>query len=304
MGSQNTPLVIAALILVQVLFGVNYVVSKMVVGVFPPLLWASLRIIISSGLMVGVALALKRKHPTMDRHFFGPLVGLALLGTVINQSSFLVGLHYTTPTNSAILNTMIPIFTLMVVTLRRQEPFTIFKGVGFVFAFSGVLILRKIEHFTLSDRTVVGDLLTLLNCLSYALFLSYGRKFLQTHDRIWTTCWLFMYGSVGLGVLALPDWVHFEAPTLTGALWASMVFAILGGTLVTYFLNNWALAKASSSSVALFIYLQPVVASVLAWVWLGETVTLRTFLSSLLVFIGVLIALVGPSFGPALKRRT
>ncbi len=304
MGTQNSPLVIAALILIQILFGVNYVVSKIVVGVFPPLLWASLRIIISSVLMVSIALLTRRKHPSMDRRFFVPLIGLALLGTVINQASFLVGLHYTTPTNSAILNTMIPIFTLLVVTLRGQEPFTRYKGVGFVFAFSGVLLLRNIETFTLSDKTAVGDLLTLLNCLSYAFFLSYGKKFLQTYDRFWTTSWLFMYGSVGLGILALPDWAHFQPPELTSGLWAAMAFAILGGTLLTYFLNNWALAKASPSSVALFIYLQPVVASLLAWAWKGEIVTPRTIFSSLLVFAGVLFALVGPTIGASLKRRS
>src|SRR5688572_149907 len=117
----SSRMVLAALIAVQILFGVNYVVSKIVVGVFPPLVWASIRIIISSAVMVAFALATKRKHPVGGAQFFVPLIFYALLGTIINQASFLVGLSYTTSTNSAILNTLIPVFTLLVVTVRRQE---------------------------------------------------------------------------------------------------------------------------------------------------------------------------------------
>src|SRR6185312_13343906 len=111
-------LVLAALIAVQVLFGVNYVVTKVVVGAFPPLLWASLRIIISSIFMLTVAFMSGHEHPKDGKKFFGPLVIFALLGIIINQSSFLVGLRYTTATNSAVLNTLIPVFTLLLVTLR------------------------------------------------------------------------------------------------------------------------------------------------------------------------------------------
>jgi drug/metabolite transporter (DMT)-like permease len=154
-----------------------------------------------------------------------------------------------------------------------------------------VLVLRKVEEFTLSDKTLIGDMLTVLNCLSFAFFLAYSKKFLEQHDRVWTTTWLFIYGSVGLTMLALPDWTSFHWPEMTNTLLACMIFAIVGGTLMTYFLNNWTLTYTQSSSVAIFIYLQPVIASALAWFWFGDRVTLRTVLSGLLIFCGVLLAL-------------
>lgn len=284
-------LIYGALITVQVLFGINYVVSKIVVGVVPPLVWASARIIVSSALMLVMAFALKRPRPAGGWQYFGPMVLFALLGTIINQGSFLVGLKYTTSTNSAILNTLIPVFTLLIVTIRGQEPLTPRRATGFFLAFSGVLVIRKVEEISFSDHTVIGDLLTVLNCLSYGLFLSYSKKFLERNDRIWTTAWLFIYGSVGLTLLAAPDWANFQMPEMTPMLAASMAFAIIGGTLITYFLSIWTLAHTKSTNVAIFIYLQPVVAALLAFVWFGETVTLRTFLSSILIFGGVLLAL-------------
>lgn len=290
-GRPDPRMVIAALIVVQLLFGINYVVSKYVLHAFPPLVWASARIIIASLLMLMIAAASGRKHPPLTRQFFMPLVIFAALGTVINQASFLVGLNYTTSTNSAILNTLIPIFTLLIVTLRGQEPATPRRVFGFVCAFVGVLVMRRVEEFSLSNRTMVGDLLTILNCLSYGLFLSYSKKFLEKYDPIWTTAWLFIYGSIGLTILAIPEWSTFHMPEVDPTLAAAMIFAIFGATLMTYFLNFWTLAHSKPSQVALFIYLQPVVASFIAWFWLGESVTTRTILASLFIFGGVQIAL-------------
>jgi drug/metabolite transporter (DMT)-like permease len=131
----------------------------------------------------------------------------------------------------------------------------------------------------------------MLNCLSYALFMSYSRKFLMEHDRLWTTAFLFLYGSVGLTLLAAPGWAEFQMPVMTPTLAACMVFAVVGGTFLTYFLNIWALAHTKTSSVAIFIYLQPVVAALLAWFWHGEMITMRTIGSSALIFAGLLLAL-------------
>jgi drug/metabolite transporter (DMT)-like permease len=284
-------LVLLALIAVQLLFGAGYVVSKILVGVFPPLVWASIRIIVSMVIMVGVAVFSERKSPRGWNEFFKPLIGYALLGMIINQSSFLVGLSHTTSTNSAILNTLIPIFTLAIVTLRGQEQFTFARGVGFIMALSGVLLLRKVEEFSLSSETFVGDALTVLNCLSYALFLALSKPFLQKHDRVWTTAWLFVYGSIGITALAAPDFLHFTPPVMTANLWACAFFAIVGTTLLTYFLNFWALAHARSSSVALFIYLQPPIAAAIAFFWMGEPITLRALVSSAMIFVGMLLGM-------------
>ncbi len=292
--SPSQKRVIAALVVIQVLFGLNYVVTKSVVGHFPPLVWASIRIAICSVIMFAVAQISKRPHPPKTREFFVPLVGLALLGSIINQGSFLVGLHYTTSTNSAVLNTLIPVFTLLIVTIRGQERLTLNRAIGFVLALAGVLVIRRVEEISFSDATVLGDLLMIVNCLSYALFLSVGKSFLEKYDPIWTTAYLFLYGTIGLTLLAVPDYMRLSLPPMTSELVAAALYAVLGATLATYFLSNWTLRYAKSSQVALFIYIQPVIASLVAWSWMGEVITLRTSIASLLIFLGMLFALTKP----------
>jgi drug/metabolite transporter (DMT)-like permease len=148
-----------------------------------------------------------------------------------------------------------------------------------------------VENLSLSDKTVFGDALMVLNCFSYALCLSYSKKFLENHDPIWATVWMFVYGSVGLTLLAIPQWMTFQWPTMTAGLWAAAFFAVIGATLLTYFLNFWALAHARSSQVALFIYIQPVITAGIAWMWMGEAITLRSVLATLFIFIGMVLGL-------------
>ena len=282
---------IIAVIMVQILFGINYIASKIILKDFPPPIWAAARVIVAAIALWAIAIVWKRKKPQLTIPFLAHLTLFALLGVVINQASFLAGLRYTTATNSAVLNTLIPVFTLFFVTLTHQEELRPKRAVGFLLSLLGVLALRKIEDFSLSNQTVVGDLLTILNCVSYALYLTISRKFIVDYDTIWITAWLFSLGSIGLTILSIPSWHSFMMPTLHAGLIGCIVFSILGSTLLAYLLNNWALAKLKSSSVALFIYLQPVVASFLAWIWFGEVLTPRTILSSLLIFFGMLLTL-------------
>lgn len=282
---------LTALVAIQVLFGINYTASKIVLEYFPPLAWASVRVVLATIIMTVVALSMKRKHPPFEKAFFVPLIGYAFLGCIINQASFIVGLKYTTATNSSILSTLIPIFTLLIVAILGHEKLSRTKIFGFALAFLGVLVIRKVETMTFSNETFVGDLLTILNCLSYATFLAVSKKFTEKYDRLWTTIWMFFFGSIGLSLLSIPSWEGFQLPPLDDRLIYCIVYSIVGGTILTYFLNIWTLARAKSSSVSIFIYLQPLVAIPLAWIFFDEVPTLRTLSSILLIFIGMLLAL-------------
>jgi len=290
-----------ALVAVQFCFGANYVVSKIVVTNFPPLVWAGIRIAISTAVMFAVCIATKRPRPTLDRAFLLPLVGFALMGTILNQTSFLMGLRLTTSTNSAVLNTLIPIATLALVTIRGQEEANWKKGLGFVLALAGVLTIRKLEDVKFTDATFIGDLLNIFNCLIYACFLSFSKNFISKHDSLWVTAFLFLYGTVGINLIAIPQWLAFVPPTMTTSLWGACAFAVGIGTLAAYFLNFWALKYAKPSQVALFIYLQPIVAAAIAYIAFGQTITLRVGISSALIFLGMMTALAG-SYGRGAKK--
>lgn len=301
-SAKNPPsalLVVIALLIVQACFGANYVISKVVVSHFAPLVWGGIRIAIAASVMLAVCLLSHRKRPELNRAFLWPLAGFALLGTILNQASFLVGLRLTTSANSAVLNTLIPVFTLLLVTARGQEKLTRRRACGFVLAFLGVLAIRPFENVRFTDATFIGDLLNVMNCVFYAFFLSYSKPFMEKYDVLWVAAFLFLYGTVGINLLAIPSWLEFTPPEMTPALWTTAGVAVIFGTLIPYFLNFWALRHARASQVALFIYVQPIIAAAVAYLWLGEVMSLRAVLASGLIFSGMLVAL-----SAQVKRKT
>lgn len=288
--SSPSATVVSALLLIQVCFGMNYIFSKVVMAIIPPLLWASLRAIATAFVLVLVAKSLGklqiRKALRYHRHF----ITFAALGIVINQACFLTGLSYTTPTNSALINTLIPIFTILLVIWRKQEAWNGARVIGCMSAFIGVLALQDFSQFSWGNQTVWGDGLTLLNALSYSLFLSYSQRFFEKHDFIWSTTWLFVFGAIGLTIVAAPQYVGFDFASVPSKIWIFALGGVVIGAAIPYALISFTLARTGSSVVALFVYIQALIAAGLSYFILNEPITKLKLVAAALIFIGLFFA--------------
>jgi len=289
--SSTSDRVLAALISIQFLFGMNYVFSKVVLQALPPLLWASLRAMITAVILAGIAIGAKRFNPKHARVAWRELTLFSLLGVSLNQGSFLLGLKYTSAVNSSLINTLIPVFTILMVTLMGQESTSRRREFGFLSAFIGVLLLHNIESFTSDNMTLKGDLLTLFNAIFYSLFLTTSQDFFRRHNYLWATTWIFIFGAVGLFFFSLPDWLAYTWRPLSPEVLLCAALTIVGGTVLPYLLISYTLSQTQPSLVALFIYLQPLVATVLGYLFFRETITLRTIGAGALIFIGVFLAI-------------
>lgn len=262
-------------------------ITKDVLIAIPPILWVALRSLITAIVLVVVALVLKRPHPRPFRSFIGPMTFLAIFGGILTQAFFMVGLRYTTSINCSVLNTLTPVLTLPFAFFVEKSRFGLKKGIGFFLSLVGVLILCKVEEFSFSGGTLYGDFVTFLSCLVYAAFLVFGKDFFRKYDKIWCSAWLFAISSIGLGIWSFPQWGSLAGLHLTPSLFASMAYSVVGASILAYFLVIWVLSHSSAFQVAIFSYLQPLIASALAWGFAGEQITLRTLISSLLIFVGV-----------------
>lgn len=303
MASSSLVLVYSALFIVQILFGINFVASKIIVGKIDPVHWALIRFVVS-GLVLVVASLIKQKGKSgKGLNYFLKINWLCFLAFTIGQVALLKGIKLTTSINTSIITSSIPIWTLVMVILKKQETFSLKRGAGFLVSFIGVLIIRGIDDFSLSNETFIGDLLVLIGAMSSGFFIANSRKFLNENNHWWASSWMFLFATCQIGLVAMVEAKPMPIPTMTTELVVSMVFSAIGATLLTYFLSNWALTKVASGNVALFIYLQPIVATIVAWGYLGEVVTAQTILSGILIIVGFLLAIDSKSiFG--LKERS
>lgn len=283
--------VLFVLVCIQVLFGVNFAASKIIVAKMNPVLWSDVRFLLAGVIMLVVTLIMRRPHPPLNKDFFIPVSILSILGMALGQGLFLVGLKYTTSINSAIILTMIPILTLMVVVIRKQEDLTFNKFIGFVLSFFGVLLMRNVSDFEMGGDTLLGDFLVLAGAFCFALYISFGKKYFMKFDNMWTTTWMFLISGLAMLVPNLSRLSELTSQAYDSIFLGAAAYSIIGATLLTYFLNNWALKRAASGHVAIFIYLQPVVAGIIGYIFLEEPVTFRMAICSILILTGLLFSL-------------
>lgn len=288
---DNPTVVLAVLVFIQILFGVNFPASKVIVGKMDPILWSNIRFLLAGVGMLIFTLIMRRKHPVLNKEFLLPVTILSILGMALGQGLFLIGLRYTTSINSAILITCIPILTLLIVVLRQQEELTFNKLVGLVMSFMGVLLMRDITSFKLGNETLWGDILVFLAALCFAAYLSFGKKFFMKYDNMWSTTWMFLVSGTLMSFFNFNKFSQISTTEFSQVFYYCAGFSIFGATLLTYFLNNWALKRAASGNVAIFIYLQPVVAGLIGYFFLGETVTVRMMICSVLILTGLLFSM-------------
>ncbi len=282
-----------ALLLVQLLFGLNFPASKIILEQVPPVLWSAVRMAIAAVLMfIAAFIIVPKADRKMDVRFLQKTFIFGFFGIVLCQTFFMIGLHNTTSTNGAVLNTLIPIFTLMIAILLKKEKFTLNRAFGFLIAVLGVLVLRKIEDFSTSMATFKGDLFMILNCVSLAIFFNISRDFLRVNSAFWVTAWMFLFGSLVIGLFCMGDFHLLLSTHIDSRLGWAMGYNIIGATMLTYFLNSWTLKRVSPSSVAVFIYMQPVIAVLYAWVIQHELPSVRTLIAVLCIFTGVMVGVV------------
>jgi len=293
-GSRTTPLVVhAALLLVAVLFGVNYVVAKVALrevtpeGLVLTRTWGAAAILFA-------ALALRRgraPRPRLTRADVGQLLLYGLLGASLNQICFLEGLSRSTATNAGLMFASIPLLTLaLAVVLRRERatlPGVVGVGIGLVGAL--VLILPR-GGVDVTSRTTAGNLLLLLSGASYALYLVLTRPILARLDPLTVVSWVFLLAALTVTPIGLGGLRDLLGAGASRAGWASIAYVVVGGTALPYLLNNWALVRVKSSVVAVYILVQPVVAGSLGRVFLHEQLGPHTAIAALLIVAGVMLS--------------
>jgi drug/metabolite transporter (DMT)-like permease len=279
-------LVLLALSAVQVVFGTHYVAGKVVLEELPPLPWAALRVTGAALLLLALTLARRQRVP-LDRGTLGRFAGFAVLGVVINQICFVEGLSRTTPVHSSLINCSIPVLTLVLAILAGRERVTPGRAAGFLLALTGVLVLLRVWSFDPGSLLVRGDLITLVNSLSFSAFLVVSKPQLERMPALPATCLLFLLGALMVVALAAPGLARLDFTSVSPSTWALAAYIIVFPTVGAYFLNFWALRRAASSLVAFFIYLQPLVAAAFAVVFLDEAITAHLVLAFLLVAGGI-----------------
>jgi drug/metabolite transporter (DMT)-like permease len=245
--------------------------------------------------LTGAALAftlLQRKITPLLKMPVKDILLLALcsmLGVIGNQFLYVKGLSLTTAINSALLSTTIPVFTLFVSILFRHDRLSLRRLFGILLAAGGVVYLVNPAHADMSMQTTAGNVLLVSNSLLYATYIVISKNLFERYGALNVITWIFLIGSLVTIPVGIYSLQQENIGAITAGVWLMIALIIIFPTVGAYYLNGWALTKVAPSTVAIYIYLQPLVAFGFAPLLLGEKFNSRTIIAALLIFAGVAV---------------
>lgn len=256
------------LMLVQAAFGGFHVVAKAALSFLSPLQLAGLRVGLATPFLL--LLAWRRDRFIPARRDLPMLALLGFLGVFANQIFFINGLRYTTAINASILMPSLPVFAVAAAALLRIEKIGPRRLVGIALSVAGALVLVNPFRFSADHAMAIGNLMILVNCLCYALFLVLQRPLFQRIPWRTLIAWSFLFGGGAVLLVSLPALSRLEPAKVPAGTWWGVAYIVVAATVFAYAANTWAVRRSSPALVAAYGTLQPLVAAVLAASFLGE----------------------------------
>src|ERR1051325_130751 len=277
-----------ALVLVQIMFGTWPIFGKVVRRSMSSTSLVGLRIL---GAAVIFTLLQRRVSDLrrLPKRIFLWLVLSSLLGVVLNQLLFVKGLSFTTAINATLLTTTIPVFTLIVSITLGHDRASLRKFFGITLAAAGVIYLVDPWRANFTAETTLGNIFVLCSSFCYGTYIAVSRELFRRYGALTVITWIFLVGAVLALPIAALSWSGEEFGRVSAGVFLLLLGIILVPTVGAYYLNGWASARVPPSVVAIYIYLQPLLAFGLAPFVLGESWNSRTIVACLLIFAGVAV---------------
>lgn len=273
------------------IFGSNYAVVKYITpSVILPFALNVVRVLASLILFWGLFLFKPGKVKIQRKHIPRFLL-CGLTGVVINQILFIKGVSLTTPIHSALLSLATPIFITLIAAWLLREGFTLLKFTGLVLGIGGaaMLILLKDSSHSGSD-VLLGDILVLINAISYAFYLVLVRPLMAVYSGIQVLRWIFTFGALIILPFGMQQFISTDWSAFTTTHWAGLLFVAVGATFLAYLLNVYGISLIGASATGAYIYTQPVFAAVIAIFFAGEHFSMIKLVAAILIFTGVYLA--------------
>ena len=243
------------------IYGLNHTVAKVImphyVGAFG---FVFMRLSGAAILFWLISLFLKKEK--IDRGDFIKIFIGSLLGMCINMLSFFKGLQLSTPVNSGIFATLVPIMILVLSYIFLGEKISKRKVYGVLLGFLGALLLviSVKENTPNAPNIVLGNILFMVNSSFYAAYVIVIKPLTQKYGTVTIMKWMFLSGFIITFPLSISEFNEIDFPSLPfDAIWR-IGFVIVGTTFMTYLLSFYALKTLQASTFGVFAYAQPLIA--------------------------------------------
>jgi drug/metabolite transporter (DMT)-like permease len=244
--------------------------------------------------MIGTTLLLwimyfftKHKERIYPVHY-GRFFICTLLGIAVNQLLFIKGLSLTNTVHASLLMLTTPIFITIIAAFSLKEKLTTNKLIGLIFGISGsaLLILSRSSSGKAED-ILLGDFYIIINAISYSYYFILVRPLMISYNFLTVIRTLFTLGCVVALPFCWSEFIQTPWQTYTPEAYGALALVVIGGTFCAYLFNLYGIKHLGASVSGSYIYSQPLFATIIAMIFLGETIDLTKIIAAACIFMGV-----------------
>jgi drug/metabolite transporter (DMT)-like permease len=275
------------------IWGGMYVVSKVVLEIIPPFSLVTLRLILGA-LTLGIVVIL-RGSPKMSRQQFWQVLGVGFVGYGISLSLQFLGTKLSTAANGSLVTSATPAFVLLFAWMLLKEKITKRRLLALFLATLGVIAVIDPRSAQLNPDLFLGNLALIGAAITWALYSVLVRKVTQNIDVLLFSLIAFVGGLP----VSMPAGAWEFSKTGVGEISLGVVGGVLFlgiiSTALAMVLWNTAFTYVDASLASLTFFAQPVVGTILGWLFLKERITPLFLLGGVLIGIGLIVSSREPS---------
>ena len=273
------------------IFGFNIIVCKDLTNgqLISPLTIFCLRSIGAGGLFWLISLFFPKEK--VEHKDYIKIFAASMLGFLICQLTFLIGIAHITPMDCSILTSMSPIYTMAIAAIVLKEPITLQKAVGVAISFAGIiyLIVSKVSTDGTVETTSFGIVMLILNTLSFSMYLGIFKPLIGKYSVVTFMKWIFLFAFAVSIPFSIKEIVNLNWATIPTAQLSELAYLILFATFITYFLIPIGQKRIRPTLVSMYSYVQPIIAIAISICIGMEMLTWQKVVAAVMVFGGVII---------------
>jgi drug/metabolite transporter (DMT)-like permease len=278
-------LMLLAMILI---WGINFAVVKAALAEMTPLSFNSLRFLLASALTL-LSLKLIEGDVSFSKRDWWRLLSLGLIGNTCYQLLFINGIDRTTAGNSALLLATTPIFVSLIGAAFGVERVEKLAWVGVSFSFAGIfmVVIGSGKELGLTKETIVGDSLVLVGAVAWSFYTVLSKPLLSHYSALRLTALAMVAGTPFIVLFSIPQLLAQNWAAVSWRGWLGLFFSGSMAVALAYVIWTSGVSRVGSARTAIYSNLSPVIATIFAWLTLGEAITAFMVVGAALIFLGI-----------------
>ena len=287
MSKRNLALLGATL--VSLIYGLTFTIAKDVMPEFvKPFGFILLRVFGAMVLFWVISFFVKTEK--IDQQDFPRIIAAAFFGVALNMLTFFKGLSYTSPIMGAVLMVTTPMLVLILSSIVIREKLKLKKIIGILLGLFGTAILILYgKQVATESNAMLGNFLVFINAISYAFYLIIVKKLMDKYNAFSFVKWIYTFGFLMVLPFGFSEFNEVNWAIIPTEIFWKIGFVVLFSTFFTYLLNLLSMKELKPTTVAVFIYLQPLFAAIFAISLGKDSLNWIKILAAILIFGGVFL---------------